>query len=297
MFEDLFKSGSISAVNATLSGSLTPEQAHNFIDATKDNSSFLSKVTLEKMGRLQKELDAWDVARGVLVRVPSGDRPTEAQRTKMGLVGCKLEAKAVQLFARVLQDALEDNKSNPKFEEQTFSAFTKAFGNDIVNLGFSGVSDTYDGRFATLNKGWIQIAKESEIATKITYAEADTVTKRLVAVAKSINADALNDSVILISSADYQSYNEELSKNAAVGLIIEGNAKKILGVALEVNPYMQNGVYLATPLKNLVCGTVLDIRRNRWYENEERALKYVFEVFCDYEIVVKKWVTISTLVV
>jgi hypothetical protein len=51
---------------------------------------------------------------------------------------------------------------------------------------------------------------------------------------------------------------------------------------------------MATPLKNLVLGTVIDIRRNRWYDNEERALKYVFEVYCDYEIVVKKWVSLLT---
>lgn len=293
-FSELFKSGSIAAVNATLSGSLTPEQAHNFIDAIKDNSGFMQKVTVEKMGRLTKELDAWDVARGILVRVASGEKPTEAQRAQLNLAGCKLDAKAVQLFARILQDALEDNKHNPKFEEQTFSSFSRAFGNDLVNLGFTGSSDTYDGSFATLNKGWLQIAKDSVDTTKIEYATADSVTSRLTALAKSIHADALSDAVILVSPADYQTYNEELSANAAAGILIEGSAKKILGIPLEVNAFMPEGTYMATPLKNLVMGTVIDIRRNRFYDSEERALKYIFEVYCDYEIVVKKWVSIMT---
>jgi hypothetical protein len=291
---EILKSGSMSAINTSLSGTLTPEQSHNFIDVIKDNSAFLPKITVEKMGRLTKELDAWDVARGILVRVPSGERPTEEQRKKLGLVGCKLDAKAVQLFARILQDALEDNKSNPKFEEQTFESFSKAFGNDLVYLGFVGNSDTYDGTFETLNKGWIEIAKESSETTKATYAATESITGRLTAIAKSIHPDVLNDSVILISAADYQRYNEELSAKAAANILIEGSAKKVLGVPLEIQPFMPNGVYMATPLKNLVLGTVIDIRRNRWYDNEERALKYVFEVYCDYEIVVKKWVSLLT---
>jgi len=291
---EILKSGSMNALSASLSGTLLPEQAHNFIDAIKDNSGFLQKITVEKMGRLTKELDAWDVARGILVRVPSGERPSEAQRQKLGLVGCKLEAKAVQLFARILQDALEDNKNNPKFEEQTFASFSRAFGNDLVYLGFVGNSDTYDGTFETLNKGWVQIAKESSETTKATYAASESVTSRLTAIAKSVHPDVLSDSVILISPGDHQRYNEELSTNAATSLLVEGSAKKVLGVPLEISPLMPNGVYMATPLKNLVLGAVIDIRRNRWYDNEERALKYVFEVYVDYEIVVKKWVSVLT---
>ena len=99
---------SMGATDTVLSGSLTPEQAHNFVQVVKDNSSFLNKINVVKMGRLTKEVDAWDVAKGILVRVPSGEKPTEDQRKKLGLVGCKLDAKSVQLFARILQDALEE---------------------------------------------------------------------------------------------------------------------------------------------------------------------------------------------
>ncbi|HDX6255472.1 TPA: hypothetical protein RPW15_000712, partial [Campylobacter fetus subsp. venerealis] len=37
-----------------------------------------------------------------------------------------------------------------------------------------------------------------------------------------------------------------------------------------------------------------DIRRQRWYDNEESSLKYKFEVFCDYQIGVPEWVVLST---
>lgn len=290
---DILKA-SFAATDTTLSGSLTPEQAHNFVQVVKDNSDFLNKINVVKMGRLTKEVDAWDVAKGILVRVPSGQKPNEDQRKKLGLVGCKLDAKSVQLFARILQDALEENKHNPSFESETFEVFSKAFGNDLALLGFVGKSDTYANSFETLHKGWLQIAKDSSEATKVTYTESQSVSDRLKALVKSIAADAKANSVILINPNDVSTYNEELSKLNSPTHLIEAGAKKILGVPFLESPLMPEGEYLATPLKNLLLGIVLDIRRNRWYDAEERALKYVFDVFVDYEIAIKKWVSIMT---
>ena len=286
--------GSINAQSVTLSGSLTPAQAHNFVDAIKNNNGFLSKIHTEKMGRLTKELDAWDVAKGILVRVASGEKPTEAQRAALGKVGAKLDAKGVQLFARILQDALEDNADNPNFETETLNAFTKAFGNDLALLGFIGESDTYDGTFKKLHKGWIAVAKDASDTTKLTYASSDKVSDRLSALVDSINSDILGESVVLINPADAQAYNKELSALNSPLHLIQGGADKILGVPLEITPLMPKGVYMATPLKNLVLGMGLDVRRNRWYDAEERALKYVFDLYTDYEIVIKRWVSLAT---
>lgn len=292
----IIKSGSISPTDVTLSGSLTPEQAHNFVQVIKDNSDFLKKITVTKMGKLEKELDAWDVVRGILVRVASGDKPTEEQRRKLNKAGCKLRSQPVQLFARILKDTLEDNKDNPKFEDETFKSFTTAFGNDLSYLGFVGIADEYDDvNFNTLNKGWIQVAKESADVTKIEYIPADTTVKeRLASIAKNIHPDAKKDTVILVSSADMMTYNEELATNAAANLVINGDADKILGIPLEEHPDITEGEYMATPLKNLVLGIGLSISRDRYYDSEERALKYIFDVYNDYEIVVKKWVTLLT---
>lgn len=283
---------SMSATDTTLSESLTPTQAHNFIKVVQDNSTFLQKINVVKMGRLNKEVDAWDVAKGILVRVPSGEKPNEEQRKKLGLIGAKLEAKNVQLFGRILQDALEENKENAKFEEETFSVFSKAFGNDLALLGFVGKSDTYANSFETLHKGWLQIAKNSKDAQKLTYAKNENIATRLTKLVKSINSDIKNDCVILINPADVMEYNEELAKLNSPTHLIESGASKILGVKFEETSLMPKGEYLATPLKNLLLGMVLDIRRNRWYDAEERALKYVFDVAIDYEIAVKKWVSL-----
>ena len=92
-----------------------------------------------------------------------------------------------------------------------------------------------------------------------------------------------------------QEYNKELSALNAPSYLINGNADRVLGVKLEVSPLMPKGVYMATPLENLVLGVCLDINRNRWYDPEERALKYIFDASVDYEIIIKKWVSIATL--
>lgn len=292
---NILKTGSIGAADVTLSGQLSPEAAHNFVDAIKDNSKFLQKVTLKKMKKLTCEVDAWDVAKGILVRVPSGQSPTDEQRAKLNLIGTKLEGKEVQLFARILKDALNDNQDNPNFEKEQYDSFTKAFGNDLALLGFIGSSDTYASKkFEELNKGWVQIAKDSPDTKKITYKANSSMVDRLSAIVDQIDDDVFDEAVILISPKDYRAYNKEISNLNAANVLINGNAKEILGVPLEVQPLMKSGEYLATPLKNLILGVGVLVDRNRFYDNEERALKYIFDTFCDYEIVVKKWATLST---
>jgi hypothetical protein len=295
-FSEIIKAaGNMGAADFTLSGNLTPEASHTLIDAIVDSSAFLKKVETVKTNSLQRDLTAIDLANNILVQLAEGTRPTEAQRQKATAIGATLSLKPAQLFGFIGRSALEDNQHNPRFEEQTFNAFAKSFGNNLTNLGFVGTTDVYDASFTTLNKGWVEIAKTDANTVKGTYVASDTVTERLTALAESINPDALADSAILISPADYQAYNKELSALNAPSYLIEGNAPRILGAPLEVNKFMPQGVYIATPLKNLVLGVGLGIQRERFYDPEERGLKYVFSVYQDYEILIKKWVSVLTL--
>ncbi|HDX8132273.1 TPA: phage capsid protein, partial [Campylobacter fetus subsp. venerealis] len=83
------------------------------------------------------------LASGILVRVNSGDKPTNAQRQKIGVSSVLIENKVVQLFAKITQDTLEDNAENPNFENETFDSFATAFSNDLQNLGMIGSKDDY----------------------------------------------------------------------------------------------------------------------------------------------------------
>jgi hypothetical protein len=286
--------GNMSAADFSLRGTLTPEQSHTLLDAIVDSSDFLKKVQTVKTRSLQKDLTAIDLANNILIQVAEGTRPSDAQRQKASLLGCTLNLKPAQMFGFIGNSALEDNAHNPRFESETFNAFAKSFANNLTNLGFVGTTDVYAAGtgFTTLNQGWVSLAQTASETIKGTYDPDDKVVDRLTALAESLNPDAVADASILISPADYQLYNRELSALNAPTYLIENNAPRILGIPLEVNKFMPTGVYLATPLKNLVLGVGLGVKRDREYSAEERGLKYIFSVYQDYEILIKKWVSV-----
>lgn len=136
-------------------GNLAPEQSRKIINTIIEKNEFLSKITVDKTKKLQKSFDVWGLASGILVRVAPGKAPTEQQREKIGVKSVTLDNKVVQLFAKVAQDALEDNPDNPNFENEMYESFAKAFSNDLQNLGIVGEKDDYSGdEFKNLNKGW-----------------------------------------------------------------------------------------------------------------------------------------------
>ncbi|MDR2152772.1 MAG: phage major capsid protein, P2 family [Helicobacteraceae bacterium] len=296
-FDEIIKAaGNMSAADFGLRGTLTPEQSHTLIDAIVDSSAFLQKVQTVKTRSLQKDLTAIDLANNILIQLAEGTRPTDTQRQKASVIGCTLNLKPAQLFGFIGNSALEDNAHNPRFQSDTFNAFAKSFANNLTNLGFVGTTDTYNAAtgFTTLNEGWVSIAKTHASTIKGTYDPADNIIDRLTALAESLDPDAVADASILLSPADYQLYNRELSALNAPTYLIENNAPRILGIPLEVNKFMPTGVYLATPLKNLVLGVGLGVQRDREYSAEERGLKYIFSVYQDYEILIKKWVSVLT---
>ncbi|HDX8149214.1 TPA: phage capsid protein, partial [Campylobacter fetus subsp. venerealis] len=217
-------------------------------------------------------------------------------RQKIGVSSVLIENKVVQLFAKITQDTLEDNAENPNFENETFDSFATAFSNDLQNLGMIGSKDDYaESKFENLNKGWFALAKENAKTTKITYAENSTMLSRLTSLVENANDDVLNGSAIIISKKDLIAYNKEIgNKSGGLSILLNQGANNILGVPLIAANFVKSGEYMLTPLKNLVFSIGLDIRRQRWYDNEESSLKYKFEVFCDYQIGVPEWVVLST---
>lgn len=294
--ELLKATGTINAVDMYSTSTLRPEVSNKIIKTIIDKSDFLSKVTLDKTKKLSKSFDTWNLASGILVRVNSGDKPTNAQRQKIGVSSVLIENKVVQLFAKITQDTLEDNAENPDFENETFDSFATAFSNDLQNLGMIGSKDDYaESKFENLNKGWFTLAKESTKTKKLEHKAASKITDRLIAMVENANEDVLNQSVIIVSKKDLIAYNKEIGgKNGGLSILLNKGADNILGVPLIGASFVKSGEYMLTPLKNLIFSIGLDIRRQRWYDNEESSLKYKFEVFCDYQIGVPEWVVLST---
>lgn len=284
--------GAMSPQDFELSGNLTPEHSNKMIDVIRDNSQFLSKVETIKMVKLETEVDAHDIAEGILVRVAEGTEPTDEQLTGIENIGCKLKALPVQLFSNVKKSTIENNAFNTNFDDETFTKFMKRFSNELVYLGFAG--ESAEGiSFKTLNHGWLDIARTSDKTNKATYTSAATISDRLTALVRQIHEDVIGEASIIINPKDYQEYLLEIAKDTATAsILLNATAKSFLGYPIEVQNKIPQGTYLATPLKNLVFGMCMDIFRSREWNNRKRVVEYTFDVACDYEIIVKKWATI-----
>jgi hypothetical protein len=275
-----------------LSGNLTPAQAKIMIDTIKDSSEFLKKVQTVPMLKLETEVDAYDIAEGILIRVAEGDEPTAEQLATIKNIGCKLQALPVQLFANVTKSSIENNAFNTTFDQDVFKKFMRRFSNELVYLGFAGVG-AEGTTFKELNNGWLDIIRTSEDTNKATYSEDATVSERLTALVENVHEDVIGEASIVINPKDYQKYLLEIAKDTATAsILLNATAKSFLGYPIEVQNKIPSGTYIATPLKNLVFGMCQDIFRAREWNNRKRIVEYTFDVSCDYEVVVKKWATI-----
>lgn len=289
---EIAKSGAITPESMYAGGQLRADAARKFINSVVAQNEFLKKITTHQSAKLKSQIDIWGLGEGKLVRVAGGTVPNDSQRARITPTVVSFDNLSVQLHTKILRSTLEDNKDNPNFEKETFETFSRGFGNDLLNLGINGVGDS-GTNFANLNKGWLQIAKDSNEVSKSEFEDATPICDRLTSLIKGAKNIA-NDAVVLISKHDYTALQVELSaKNGGLSILLDGNARNILGVPLEVVPYMPNDIYMLTPLKNLFMSMTHTVVRDRWFDNDEAALKYRFEVFNDYEIVLKNQVSLA----
>jgi len=294
---NILKSG-LSATDATLSGSLTPKQGKLFVSTIVSSHALLSKVTTDITGKLTKERSGWDAAKGMLTRHKSGTKAPDANLKKLGKIGCNLDmTKGVELNAKILDEAIEDNQDNPNFEKEQFESFTTIFSNDLQYLGVVGTADNddHEAPFTELAKGWLQIARESGTVNKPTSSN-NSILYRLKHLVKNAHDDVKGSATILMSSADYMDYQFEIAeKYQDLATLLKADKKSFMDMPIETSPDLTNGEYLLTPLQNMIFGISSRVKRNRWYDNDESALKYKFVVFPDYEFDVHKYVTLLTI--
>ena len=114
IMEEFRKTGEFSPELVNIGGTLRPQETDRFIDLVVKGNPILSRVTVDRAQKLTKDVNVWELLRGVLQRVPQSTEPTNY--TKFGNVGKKLEMKDAQLFARIPFDYLRDNQHRPGLE-------------------------------------------------------------------------------------------------------------------------------------------------------------------------------------
>lgn len=275
-------------------GTLTPQRADKLISMIMADT-FLTKINTVKMSRLERNIDAIDVAARQLVRVPQGDEPEDGQTANAGEHGAILRALTVQLFPTLTLDFLRENKDNPQLLQMVEKAFVTRLRNDLVDLGFNGTHDDSGGatqaeKFLRLNKGWVQIALDHADAPKIDIDPAtDTWKATLGAIMETGDEKWREQSTFVMNLADADKYAEELGSHVTgTPLTAESPLRRFNGLPIEANPRMPRGKVLFTPLMNLAHGVHTDIQQDKEYHKRRRALEYTFDMAVDYEIAVKQ---------
>lgn len=114
IMEHFRKAGDFAPELVNVGGQLRPQESDKFIDLVVKGNPILSRVTVDRAQRLTKDVNVFELLRGVLQRVPQGKKPTDY--TNLANVGKTLEMKDAQLFARIPFDFLRDNQHRPNLE-------------------------------------------------------------------------------------------------------------------------------------------------------------------------------------
>lgn len=274
-------------------GTLSPQRADRLISMIHEDT-FLSKINTVKMARLERNVDAIDVASRQLVRIPQGNEPSAGQTANAGEHGAILRALTVQLFPTLTLDFLRENKDNPQLLKLVEKAFTTRLRNDLVDLGFNGINDDGGGatqaeKFLRLNKGWLQIALDHADAPKLVIDPAiDTWKATLGAIMETGDERWREQSTFVMNLADADDYAAELGAHVTgTPLTAESPLRRFNGLPIEANPRMPRGKVMFTPLKNLAHGVHTDIQQDKEYHKRKRVLEYTFDMAVDFEIAVK----------
>lgn len=286
--------GLIGPTDLANGGQMTPQAAAKLILMLFEDD-FLKKVTTETMSRLTKAIDVADLLRRQLVRVAQGNDPEEADMTDVAEHGCKLTALDLQLFPTLTLDYLRENKDNPQLMATVEGGFNTRMQNDLVDLAFNGVADDATGanreaKFLRLNKGWLQVLRESTKAPKVDIDPAtDGWEETLAKVYDASDARFRRDAVFVMNEGDADAYARQLGA-AITGTPLRADSplRRFEGKTIEAHPDMPAGSVMFTPLKNLVFGVHTDIRRDRSYHSRKRALEYTFDMAVDFEVAVKQ---------
>ena len=294
IMEEFRKSGDFSPALINVGGTLRPQESDKFIDLVVKGNPILSRVTVDRAQRLSKDVNVFELLRGVLQRVPQGNKPTDY--TNIANIGKTLEMKDGQLFARIPFDFLRDNQHRPNLENMVNGILTTTFGNDVVLLALTGKDDTYaTKKFVELNKGWPQLVKDAAGSHKV---DTDDHTGGTPAVINwedlfSAMVEKLPDiykgekTAFLMSRGDAELYQRQIGQMVGgLGHLLSKQNLTYLGYEIIALNEMPRNCVLFTPLPNLVFGVNTQMERYREVSGEERCIKYTFDSSFDFQVAV-----------
>ena len=294
MMEEFRKAGEFTPEMVNIGGVVRPEETDRFIDLVVKGNPILSRVTVDRARKLTKDVNVWELLRGVLQRVPQGTKPDKF--TSFKNVGKKLEMKDAQLFSHIPMDYLRDNQHRPGLESMVGSRLAETYGNDVTLLAFTGTADDFAGKaFDKLNKGWPQLLKDASDSHKVDVSDHTGGTPAAVNWEGLFSAmvEQLPDvykgdkTVFLMSRGDAELYQRQIGQMVGgLGHLLSKQNLTYLGYEIVPLNEMPRGHVIFTPLPNLVYGVNTSMERYREYSGEERCIKYTFDSSFDFQVAV-----------
>ncbi|WP_114649109.1 phage major capsid protein [Pseudothauera hydrothermalis] len=271
-------------------GQLRPEAADRLISLISA-SGFMANVTTRRMKKLTADVSVIGVVARSLVRVAEGQSPTDAQRLGATQHGCTLTALPVQLFPQMSLSTLRDNADNPALVAEVEKLLSDRMEAELEDLAFNGTADDNSGGFTTLNKGWIQVAADAAATPKVNIDPGGTQTWRqaLKAVYDACPDVYRPQSAFVMSEADADAYAFEVAGTVSgTAYIAESPLRRFMGRPILTSAYCPAGKVLFTPPQNLIFGMTTEIWQKRRWDDDARALRWVFDFAVDYEIAIKQ---------
>jgi hypothetical protein len=294
VMEQFKKSGDFDPALVNAGGTLRPQESDKFIDLAVKGSPILSRVTVDRAQKLSKDVNVWELLRGVLQRVPQGAAPEDC--TRFGNAGKQLEMKDAQLFARIPFDYLRDNQHRPGLENMVSGRLAETYGSDVVLLALTGAADNYAGKaFENLNKGWPQLVKDAAASHKLDVNEymggspaAVSWEALLGAMAETLPDIYKGDkTAFILARGDAELYQRQIGQMyGGLGHMLDKKALTYLGYEVIALNEMPRDTVLFTPLPNLIYGVNTAMERYRELSGEERCIKYTFDSAFDFQVAV-----------
>lgn len=289
MREQLVKSGTIDLNKIGIEGKVPEAAARELLDLTVEDDAILKMVNVQRSDEAKIPMDNFDIEDFVLQNIPEGVEP---ENFTLGQnKGKYIECKPVNAFMRVVYSTIRSAKGNAAVKK--FDAkLAKKFGKNLVRVGFQGtnhqdVANTPEN----INKGWIQILKDSADSHKINANSYKTGGKTdwieyLAAVVAAMPADYKSEECyIFMNPADYEEYVKQIGrKDGNAAYLINSGVNKFLGYPIVQARYLAAGSVLFTNPMNLLVGLHNDIERQLENKPLARLVNFFFGLSCGYEV-------------
>ena len=287
---EVIKSGAMSPSDLEISGELTPDQTHFMFEAITGGDGFLSTINSLKMKKLKGGKDLFDLPGDILVRVPEGAEPSDAQKNKIVNLGEYFNLLPTQAFFEITKSTLRNNSDDPNFLQKMEARMITKIAGQIEKLACVGTNDLYStSGIENLKKGLIQRAKE-EVATgnyikKGTDFTTDNIFTLVEDGLTAADSNYLDECVILMSPQMALAHSKKMgyADNTAKLLMDKKNATH-LGYQIKIVKHFPDNVIMVTPLNNLLFAMHTEVSWVREFSLTKRVLSYIYDIWVDFGI-------------